>query len=132
MAEAIRVEGIRELQRAFGAADKALRADLKDALEEAAAPVRSDAQILAGTITHMTTEPWTRMRIGTVAQSVVYVAPVERGRKTRGDDKRRRPRFKDVLGPRMDLALERNRSKVERRLEQMLNEVARVWERVGR
>ena len=129
MANAIQVDGLADLQRAFTAADRALRQDLKDALEEAAAPVRTDAQLAATTISHMTTVPWTRMRIGTLG-SVVYVAPVERGVKGR-QQARRRPKFKNVLGPRMDLALEKNRGHVIRRLDQMLAEVKRVWERHG-
>lgn len=133
MANAIKVDGLRDLERAFTAADKALRTDLHDALAEAAAPVRTDAQRLAGTITNMTTNretDWTRMRIG-VRSSVVFVAPVERGSKARGDSRKRRRKFKDVLGPRMDNALDLNRGRVERRLDQMLGEVKAVWERYG-
>lgn len=132
MANAIRVDGLADLQRAFTAADRALREDLRDALQEAAAPVRSDAQRLAATtISHMTTEPWTRMRIGIVEGTVVYVAPVERGAKGRGNERRRRPKFKNVLGPRMEAALEINRGRVVERLDRMLGEVKAVWERYG-
>lgn len=132
MADAIRVDGLADLQRAFTAADKALRQDLRDALEEAAQPVRRDAQLGAATITHMTTVPWTRMRTGIIQGTVVYVAPVERGATARANQSRRRPRFKNVLGPRMDLALEMNRTRVLRRLDQMLDEVIKVWDRHGR
>jgi hypothetical protein len=135
VADAIRVEGLAELQRAFTAADRALREDLRDALTEAAQPVRSDAQTLAATtISHMTTNrttDWTRMRTGIVAGTVVYVAPAERGSKGRGNQRYRRRRFKDVLGPRMDFALARNRDRVIRRLDLMLGEVKAVWERYG-
>lgn len=134
MAKAIQVDGLADLQRAFTAADRALREDLRDALQEAAAPVRADAQALAGTISHMTTtrtSDWTRMRTGIIEGTIVYVAPVERGSKARGDSRKRRRKFKDVLGPRMDLALERNRGQVVRRLDAMLGEVKRVWERYG-
>ena len=44
---AIHVDGLDGLLRAFGAADKTLRDDMKDALQEAAAPVRSAAQAKA-------------------------------------------------------------------------------------
>ena len=134
MARAIQVDGLADLQRAFTAADRALREDLRDALQEAAAPVRSDSQALAMTISHMTTTKatdWTRMRTGIIDGTVVYVAPVERGSKSRGNQRLRRRRFKDVLGPRMDAALAKNRGHVIRRLDAMLGEVKRVWERYG-
>lgn len=131
MADAIRVDGLADLQRAFTAADRALRQDLRDALEEAAQPVRRDAQIAATTISHMTTVPWTRMRTGIIQGTVVYVAPVERGATARANQRRRRPKFKNVLGPRMDAALVKNRAAVIRRLDLMLADVKRVWERHG-
>lgn len=132
MADAIRVDGLNELVRAFNAADKALKEDLRDALQEAAAPVRSDAQALASSAIPRNTLAWSRMRIGMLGGSVVYVAPVERGTKGRGNQRLRRPRFANLLRDRaMNPALARNRSRVERRLEQMLSEVARVWERYG-
>ena len=83
MANPIQVEGLAELQRAFTAADRALREDLRDALQEAAAPVRSDAQTLAGiTISHMPQgSSWRLMRTGILGGTIVYVAPVERGAK---------------------------------------------------
>jgi len=131
MANAVSVTGLRELERAFRRADRALAGDLKDALQEAAAPVRSDAQALAvSEISHLKEgDPWAGMRIG-IGRSIVYVAPIERGVKSRGDERKRRPKFgtklmEEVLEP----ALERNRSQVEHRLDQMLDEVANVWER---
>jgi hypothetical protein len=130
-AQAIKVEGLANLQRAFGRADRALRADLRDALQEAAAPVRADAQRLAGTeIRRMGAgSPWTRMRIGILGGTVVYVAPVERGVRGRANA-RRRPKLKPLMLERaMEPALERNRRAVVRRLDHMLDEVARVWGR---
>ena len=136
MADAIRVDGLAELQRAFTAADRALREDLRDALQEAAAPVRRDAQTLAGTtISHMTTNratDWSRMRIGMAGGSVVYVAPVERGGRARANQRLRRRRFKGILGSRMDMALERNRAAVLRRMDGLLDDVIKVWDRHGR
>lgn len=131
---AIQVEGLSDLQRAFTAADRTLREDLRDALQEAAAPVRSDAQVLASTqIRRMPAgSPWTRMRIGMLGSSVVYVAPVERGAKSRSNQRFRRPKFKPLmLGRAMEPALARNRQKVEKRLHELLGEVKRVWERHG-
>lgn len=133
-AQAIRVDGLSELQRAFSAADRALRDDLRDALQEAAAPVRSEAQVLAGVaIRRMPVgSPWTRMRIGMVGASVVYVAPVERGAKGRANQRLRRPKFKPLMLRRaLEPALVRNRQQVVRRLDALLREVKAVWERHG-
>jgi len=132
MAEAVHVEGLRELERAFGAADRELRNDLRDALAEAAAPVRSDAQSIAGSgaIRNLRSgAPWTRMRIG-VGASIAYVVPAERGVKGRGNARRRRPDFGQMLvGRAMEPALERNVVKVEERFGEMLDDVCRVWDR---
>lgn len=129
---AVRVEGLRELERAFGAADRELRNDFRDALEESAAPVRSDAQTLAGSgvIRNLHAgDQWTGMRTG-VGRTIAYVVPRERGAKGRGNQRRRRPNLGDLLlGRAMEPALERNLDKVERRFEELLDEVCRVWER---
>lgn len=134
MADAIRVDGLAELQRAFTAADRALREDLRDALQEAAAPVRRDAQAMAGvTIRNLGPgDPWTKMRTGMERGVIVYVAPVERGVKGRGNQRKRRPNLKNLLLNRaMEPALTRNRGGVIRRLEGLLVDVTRVWERHG-
>ena len=128
---AVHVEGLQGLLRAFGAADKRLRDDMRDALQEAAAPVRSEAQRLAGQITHVGGEsrPWARMRIG-MYSSLVYVAPVERGVKGRGNERFRRPRFgTKLLSEAMEPALEGRQQQVADRLDKLIDEVADVWER---
>jgi hypothetical protein len=125
----VRVEGLDDLKRAFRAYDRALANDLDDALEEAAAPVRRDAQSLAlGSITRIT-RPWAAMRIGTY-RSVVYVAPVERGVQGRGNQRKRRRKFANLLMDRaMEPALQRNEAQVIRRVDDQLDEFARLWER---
>jgi len=132
LAEAVHVEGLRELERAFGAADRELRNDLRDALSEAAAPVRSDAQSIAGSgvIRNLRAgQPWTRMRIG-VGASIAYVVPAERGAKGRGNTRYRRPNFKEMLlGRAMEPALERNQPNVTRRFAELVDDVCRVWDR---
>lgn len=131
MANAVQVTGLRELERAFRRADRALAGDLKDALQEAAAPVRRDAQALASSeISRVKPgDPWAGMRIG-IGRSIVYVAPAERGVKSRGDERKRRPKFgTKLMDEAMEPALERNRTVVETRLDRMLDEVANVWER---
>lgn len=131
MADVVRVTGLRELDRAFGKANRALSNDLRDALAEAAAPVRSDAQVLAaGNIRNVQTgDPWSRMRIG-VRSWVAYVVPLERGVKGRGNARKRRPRFGELLLSRsMEPAVDRNVRNVERRFEELIDEVCDVWER---
>lgn len=123
---AVHVEGLGGLLRAFGAADKAVRDDMKHALEEAAAPVRSAAQAKAMALP--AGRDWSRMRVGAYT-SIVYVAPVERGLRK---GTRKRPKFGTRLMDRaMQPALEENRSIVERRLEGLVDEVANVWERTA-
>jgi len=133
----VQVTGLRDLQRAFRAADKAVNEDLRDALAEAAQPVKVDAQRLAAhNIRRMQpSSSWARMRVG-VSQTLVYVAPVERGVKGRGNNRRRRgygtgpPSFADLLMDRaLEPALEHNSGRIQNRLDQMLDEVANVWER---
>ena len=80
----IKVDGLDSLRRAFLVADKEVAADMKDALQEAAAPVRADAQTLATATIRRIGVPWSRMRVGST-RTIVYVAPVERGSKGRGN-----------------------------------------------
>ena len=130
---AIRVDGLDDLVRAFHAADRTLKEDLRDALLESASPVRRDAQVLApAQIGNLSAgQPWARFRIGASGRSMVYVAPVERGVKARGNARLRRPRFKQRLLLPMEQALTVNRQKVINRLDGMLGEVKAVWERHG-
>lgn len=131
VAEAVRVLGLRDLQRAFALADKTVKDDMRDALMEAAAPVRADAQTLAGSMIRNVGvgDPWARMRIG-ASGSTVWVAPVERGVKGRANQRKRRPNLAPLLMDRaMQPALDHNVHKVERRVEHLLDEVANVWER---
>ena len=71
---------------------------------------------------------WARMRVGTEG-GVVYVAPVERGSKGRGNQRFRRPNLADLMmGRAMEPALQQNEDKVIARVNDALNDVARVWE----
>lgn len=132
---AIRVRDLDKLQRAFAAADKALKQDLRDALEEAASPVRRDAkqnvlrEITNVGETRQGRSAWSDMRVGVAAGTIVYVAPVERGVKTKGRMRLARPNLADLMMPEMQNALESNREQIAHRLEVLLDEVADVWER---
>ena len=122
----VRVDGLAELNRAFRKADKALVGDLKDALEEAAQPVRRDAQSLAVSHIRRIGPDWSRMRIGTI-RGVVYVAPVERG--TRNPRLARKKLAPRMLTLAMEPALARNEGLIIRRVDEALDDVAKVWER---
>ena len=127
MAEAIRVEGLTRLSRAFNAADKTLTKQLKTSLREAAEPVRADAEGLAVSSIRNIGVPWSRMRVG-VTTKMVYVAPRQRGKKTLPS--RRRPNLKPLLLHRsMEPALDRNEPEVLRRMDGVLEDVAHAWGR---
>ena len=124
MAEAVRITGLRELERAFKLYGRGMEKGLREAMEAAAEPVKQDAQSLAGAAIKVSAIDWSAMRVG-VTRRTAYVVPARR-RTTRS----RRPRFKEVLGPPMDAALERNIPKVEREFDDALKDLARMWSRI--
>lgn len=127
--QTIAVRGLRDLTRAFAAADKTLQRELRTRLRDAAEPVRADAQASASREIRNVREnsSWSRMRVG-VTQRLVYVAPRERG--AQRARQKRRPQFGDLLMNRaMAPALERNRDRVLRELDDMLGDVGKAWER---
>lgn len=78
---AVRVSGLRELQRAFRNMDKGVSRHLTAELKKAADPVQELAQQRAlGEIRNMTYH-WSQMRIG-VGSGRVYIVP--RARRSRG------------------------------------------------
>lgn len=132
---AVRVRGLRDLQRAFELADKRMAKDLRVKLAEAAEPVRHDASRLAGSEIRNILSPtaevnWAAMRVG-VTRKVVYVAPVERGRRSRVNPRLRRPNLAVLLmGRAMGPALEQNVATVERAVGTVLDTVGQAWEAV--
>lgn len=125
------VRGLRETTAAFSKAEKQTKALWRDGLRTVAEPVQLDAEGFARTRISRIGPRWYRMRIG-VTQKLVYVAPRERGLKTRGDDRRRRPKFGTLLMDRaMDPALERHESEIEGAFEQMLDRVADAFDQGG-
>ena len=70
---------------------------------------------------------WAQMRIG-VTQTLVYVAPQQRGIKSRTDRRLRRPNLADLLmGRAMQPALDKNVSRVEVGVGLALDKVVRKW-----
>lgn len=128
MAEAVSVEGLRELNRAFKAADAKLHKDLRGALKDAAEPVRSDAEHLAVLEIENVGVRWSRMRVG-VTQREVYVAPVQRGINTRGKERLRRPNLATLLTERsLEPALHQNIERVLHSVDHLLGDVEDTWE----
>lgn len=130
MPAAIQVRGLRDLERAFKLAGPAANSELRKALAEVGEPIAHDAETLARTSIRNIGEPWSRMRVG-VTQKVVYVAPRERGKKSRVNPRlRRRNLFDLMMGRSMEPALARNFPFIEKRVDHALATVGREWERV--
>ncbi len=122
--QTLRVEGLRELQRAFRVADTRLHRELRDRLKVAAEPVRADAERLAVQGIRRIGLPWSEMRVGVTARSV-YIAPKQRGSR-RGTG---RPNLAGLLlGRAMVPALQLNEPGVAAEAERLLAEVGRAWE----
>jgi hypothetical protein len=114
------------VQRALAKADREVRLGFRRGLREVAEPVRRDAEELAGSkIRRMTFSPlWARMRTG-ITRKVVYVAPRQRGVKTRGADPRRRPNLAQLLLDRaMEPALDRHEHEIVEAFDRLLDKMA--------
>lgn len=131
MAEAIRVENLAAVQRALARTEKDIRIGFRHELREAVEPVRATASTLSHTrIRNLDEgEPWTQMRVG-VTRNLVYVAPKQRGVKSRGRHALRRPAFGILLGERaMQPSLDIERPEIERAVSQLLDDAARKFNR---
>lgn len=131
----VNVRGIKELNRAFALADRELAKQLRTQLREAAKPVAADAQQLAvqeirnvDRGKRIAGKPdWSRMRVG-YGYGVVYVAPTNRGRRTRTRPALARPNFGTLLMDRaMEPALEQNVDQITNNVNELLDRVERTW-----
>lgn len=121
MADAVRVKGLRELQRALKQADKETRLGVRAELRNVAEPVRQEAAQLAGSQIRRNTPAWAAMRTG-VTQKSVYVAPKQRGTK---NPRSKRKNLAGLLAARaLEPALDRHESETVHRFERMLDNVA--------
>jgi hypothetical protein len=129
---AIRIEGLRELERAFRLYGRGLEKGLREAMEAGAEVVRPDAQSLTRSVLKPAVNvDWSLMRVG-VTRRVAYVAPVQRGNRSRRPSSRARgEKFKRrVIERALEPALDRNVSRVEREFDDALDDLARMWSRV--
>jgi len=118
---AIRVHGLKELDRAFAAISKDVRDDFVGELQEAAQPVALGARSRALTeIRNMPRTPeWAAMRIGVAKRNVsVWVAPQLRG------GRNKRPNLAPLLLDAMESAAEENRDRIIGRIDDMLDRIA--------
>jgi hypothetical protein len=125
----VNVRGLRELERLFAAAGPEANRRLRKEMRLVAEPIRSDAEQLAASGITRIGPKWSRMRVG-VTRTLVYVAPREKGVRTRGPDPRRRPKFADrmeevAMGP----ALKRNEAQIEHRVGALFDTIANDWNR---
>jgi hypothetical protein len=119
---AVRITGLRELNRALdGYADgaaKQMRKELREAIE----PVRRDAEALAVSSIRNIGPTWSRMRVGATS-SVAYVAPKAR---RRGGSPRANVGallFEEAMQP----ALERNEDEIVEAIDDLLDALSRKF-----
>ena len=93
------VDGVSELLKTLKHAPKDVRLGIRSELRSLGEPVRSTAERLAATEIPKSRPRWSKFRTG-VTQAGVYVAPRERGVKTKGRDRLRRPSFGTLLARR--------------------------------
>lgn len=128
--ETLRVEGLGDLQRAFRVADRSLARELRSELREVAEPVHVGAEARAVSSIRRIGLPWSRMRTG-VTRHTVYVAPKQRGVKTRGRQSARRPNLGGLLMNQAMLpSLRAAEPLITFEMERMLGRVGRDWEGV--
>lgn len=126
--QAVRIEGLRELDRAFKLYGRGLEKGVREALETAAEVVRPDAQSLARSSIKVSRVDWSEMRVGVTAHTS-YVAPVQRGRNR--NPRYFRPNLKGrLLSRALEPALARNIPRVEQEFGDALDDLGRLWARV--
>lgn len=131
MAGFVLVGNLDSINRSINQSGRLIQSGLRDELREAAEPVKRDAERLSRSeISGMRRArrdppPWSVQRIGQTVHEV-YVAPNERGVKSRTDSGRRRPRFAQLLlGRAYEPALLGNEGKVRASVDAWLNKIVR-------
>ena len=125
------VDGLRELNETFKDAPKDVRLAYRKELRTVGLPVQQTAERLAVERIRKIGPHWSKMRVG-ITQTLVYVAPRQRGVKNRGD-RGARP----TLGTRLaeevtNPALEQNKQRIEQDFDEMLDRLVTKWDHEGR
>lgn len=126
----IEIEGFPQLAKALAGTGRDVRTALKEGLSGLAEPLARDAEQFALQDIRRMTLSWSRMRVGvTRGFSLTYVAPLNRGIKTRGPDPRRRPNLANLLRDRaMAPSVEKNARSLIVGAERLVDEVTgRRW-----
>lgn len=131
MADMILVENLDKINRSLARSGPLVAKAQRMGLREAAQPVRLDAERLARSeISGMRRSrkqppPWSEQRIGQTVHEI-YIAPRQRGVKSRTDRSRRRPNFAVLmLGKSYEPALERNQVLVRNTVDAWLGRIVR-------
>lgn len=135
MADAVQVQGLRELVFAFRVANREVAKDVRTAIEQAGEPIREEAQrLVQNEISGMARSKvrrWWMIRAGIEKSTIGYIVPEERGRYTKRNPTRyARPKLAPLIAEREQRALDTNVGRVEDEFEDALDEVARAWARV--
>lgn len=74
--------------------------------------------------------PWWMIRTGVERRTIGYIVPNQRGVKTRGRERYRRPNLASLIAEQEGIALDENIDRVVDEFQDALEEVARAWARV--
>src|SRR4029077_9838771 len=126
----VRVENLHDLQAGFAKLERDTRLGFRHGLRDVVEPVRAGAEQLAmQNIRRMPHSPqWSKMRIG-VNRNLVYVAPRQRGLKSKGARAARTQKAQNaatkfagfLMDRAMEPALEQHAAQVEARLGVLLD-----------
>ena len=127
----IAVEGLADLTKTFKHAPKDVRLAYRKELRTLGEPIRTTAERLAVSEIRKIGPKWLKFRTG-VTQTLVYVAPRQRGVKARGD-LRARPNLGRRLADEVtNPALEQNKHRIESDIDDMLDRLVTKWDHEGR
>ncbi len=120
-----------EINRNLKALGPEINTAAKLGMLEGAEPIRRDAERLAASnisgMARRKTSDWSQQREGSTIHEV-YIVPVERGRKSRNDSRRRRPNFVELMfGRAYDPAFEAGKPGVIASVDRWLGTVTRSF-----
>lgn len=125
----LRVRGYREISKAFSKADRSIRGEMQDAFRDVAEPIRAGAETRAQALIPHIGPRWGLMRTG-LTTTRVYVAPRERGKRSRVNRALGRPNLASLLMDRaMQPSLDAHEHEVAARFDEATARIERIWDR---